>query len=128
MQFLCNFGKSWWLRFSKTFNKEQIGCQEGFFEEINEVFFEKNAQFATKNDNSFEMYRFFTFSCNFCKISKDFMDQNGKYFQPRLIWLSNRVVSGDKCSFVKKILPHGPQNNQKALLFFTFLYFTTQFL
>ena len=37
MQFLCNFGKPWWIRISKTFNKEQIGCQEGFFEEINVV-------------------------------------------------------------------------------------------
>ena len=31
MQFVCNFGKPWWLRISKTFNQEQIGCQEGFF-------------------------------------------------------------------------------------------------
>ena len=31
MQFLCNFGKPWWLRISKTFNKEQIDCREGFF-------------------------------------------------------------------------------------------------
>ena len=31
MQLLCNFRKIWWLRISKTFNKEQIGCQEGFF-------------------------------------------------------------------------------------------------
>ena len=30
MQFLCDFGKPWWLRISKTFNKEQTGCQEGF--------------------------------------------------------------------------------------------------
>ena len=29
LQFLCTFGKPWWLRNSKTFNKEQIGCQEG---------------------------------------------------------------------------------------------------
>ena len=38
MQFLCNFGKPWWLRILKTFNKEQIDCQEGFFQEINGVF------------------------------------------------------------------------------------------
>ena len=30
LQFLCNFGKPWWLRISKTLNKEQIGCQEVF--------------------------------------------------------------------------------------------------
>ena len=30
MQFFCNFGNPWWLRISKTFNKEQIGSQEGF--------------------------------------------------------------------------------------------------
>ena len=34
MQFLCTFRKTWWLRILKTFNKEQIGCQEGFFKEI----------------------------------------------------------------------------------------------
>ena len=38
LQFLCHFGKTWWLGISKTFNKEQIGCQEGVFKEINEVF------------------------------------------------------------------------------------------
>ena len=31
MQFLCIFGKPWCFRISKTSNKEQIGCQEGFF-------------------------------------------------------------------------------------------------
>ena len=30
MQFLCNFAKPWWIRISKTFNKVQNGCQEGF--------------------------------------------------------------------------------------------------
>ena len=57
------------------------------------------------------------------------MDQNVKYLQPRMIPLSNRVVCGDKSSFVKKKeLSQGPQNSQKNLTFFTFLYFTTQFL
>ena len=37
MQFLWNFRKPWWLRISGPFNKEQIGCQEGFFKEMNEV-------------------------------------------------------------------------------------------
>ena len=27
MQFLCIFGKPWWLRISKMVHKEQIGCQ-----------------------------------------------------------------------------------------------------
>ena len=31
MQFLCNFGKPWWLRISEKFNKEQIDSQKGFF-------------------------------------------------------------------------------------------------
>ena len=34
MQFLCNFGTPWWLRISKTFNKEQIGCQEDFLRKL----------------------------------------------------------------------------------------------
>ena len=38
MQFLFTFRKTLWLRISETFNKERIGCQEGFFKEINEVF------------------------------------------------------------------------------------------
>ena len=37
MNFWCKFRKPWWLRISKTFHKEQIGCQEGFFKELNEV-------------------------------------------------------------------------------------------
>ena len=103
MQFLCNFGKPWWLRFSKTFKKEQIGCQEGFSGiKRSFVMEKKDAQFAIKNDNSFKMYRFFSFSCNFFQITIDFMDRNVKYFQPRMISLSKRVVYGDKGSFVKK--------------------------
>ena len=43
MQFLCNFGKPWWLRISEKFNKEQIDSQKGFFQEKNEVCIEKNA-------------------------------------------------------------------------------------
>ena len=112
MQFLCNFGKPWWLRISKTFNKEQIGCQE--------VFFEKNAQFATKSYNNFKMYQFFTFSCNFCQISKDFMGQNVEYLQPPMILLCNRVVCGDKCSFIKKKNCHMDPKMVKNI---TFLHF-----
>ena len=89
---------------------------------------EKTAQFATKNDKNFKMYRFSTFSCNFCQTSTDLMDRNVEYLQHRIISLSNRVVCGDKCSFVKKELPQVPQNSKKNLTFFTFLYFTTQFL
>ena len=89
----------------------------------------KNAQFATKIDNNFKMYRFWTFSCNFCQISKVFMDHKVKYFQPRMISLSNRVVCGDKCSFVKKKgLPHEPQNSQKVLLFYFFVFYNAIFV
>ena len=45
MQFLCKFGKPWQLKISKTFNKEQIGCQEGFFRKQTKFCNEKNAQF-----------------------------------------------------------------------------------
>ena len=121
MQILCNFGKPWWLRISKTFNKEQIGCQEGFLGNKPSFVMKKNSQFATKNEDDIKMYRFFTFSCNFCKTSKDFMDQNVKYFQPRMIPLSNRVVCEDKCSFVKK-RPQGPRNSQKILVFSQFCF------
>ena len=81
----------------------------------------KNAQFATKIDNNFKMYHFFTFSCNFRRISKSFMNWNGNYLHPRMISLSNRVVCGDKFSFVKKKeLPQGPQSSQKIIHFLHF--------
>ena len=41
------------------------------------------------------MYQFFTFLCNFCQLSKDFVDQNVQYDQHWMISLSNRVVCGD---------------------------------
>ena len=81
---------------------------------------EKTAQFATKNDNNFKMYRFSTFSSNFRQTSTDLMDRNVKYLQHRMISLSNRVVCGDKCSFVKKELPQVPQNSKKILHFLHF--------
>ena len=34
MQFLSIFRKTWWLRMSKTLNKEKIRCPGGFLEEI----------------------------------------------------------------------------------------------
>ena len=125
IQFLYNFGKPWRLRFSKTFNKDHIGCQKGFFKKINEVLLGKqNAQFATKNDNNFKMYQFFTFSCNFCQIFKDFMDQNLKYLQPRMISLSNRVVCGDKCSFVrKKNCNKDPKIVEISYFFYIFVFY-----
>ena len=46
--------------------------------------------------------KFFTFLRNFCQISQDFVDQNVEYDQQRMISLTNSVVCGDKCSFVKK--------------------------
>ena len=125
MQFLCNFGKHWWLRISKTFNKEQIGCREGFFR--NYLKFCKGKKFATKSYNKIKMYQFFTFSCNFCQISKDFTDHNVEYLQPRMISLSNGVVCGDKCSFVKKKNCHMDPKIVNESYFFTFLYFITQF-
>ena len=48
------------------------------------------------------MYQFFTFLYNFCRISRDFVDQNVEYDQQRMISLSNRVVCEYKCSLVKK--------------------------
>ena len=70
---------------------------------------------------NFKMYRFFTFSCNFCQISKDFMNQNVKYLQARMISLSNRVVCGDKCSFVKKKNCHkDPKIVKKSYFFYIF--------
>ena len=57
------------------------------------------------------------------------MDQNVKFFQPRMISLSNRVVCGDKCSFVKKkVLPQGFQNRQKILLFLIFVFYKAIFV
>ena len=47
--FLCNFGKPWWLRISKTFNKEQIGCQEGFFRKLTKFCNEKKRTISDQN-------------------------------------------------------------------------------
>ena len=70
MQFLCNFGESWWLRFSKTLNKEQIGCQEGFFEEINEVFLKKTHNLRPKMTIVSKCTDFSRFHATFVKFLK----------------------------------------------------------
>ena len=41
MQFLSIFRKTWWLRMSKTLNKEKIRCPGGFLEEIKAIGVEK---------------------------------------------------------------------------------------
>ena len=73
------------------------------------------------------MYQIFTFLFNFCPNSRDFVNQNVEYDEQRMISLSNRVVCGDKCSFVQKKLQQGQRNCQQILLFFNFLYFSTPF-
>ena len=68
MQFLYNFGKPWWLRISKTFNKEQIGCRGDFFQEIKAIGVEKMHQFRPKltkiQKKSIFLKKFMQFSCN----------------------------------------------------------------
>ena len=41
MHFLSIFRKTWWLRMSKTLNKEKIRCPGGFLEEIKAICVEK---------------------------------------------------------------------------------------
>ena len=71
MQFLSIFRKTWWLRMSKTFNKEQISCRGGFFEEIKAIGVEKMHQIQTeiekkqKTNHIFENYM--KFLCTFRK-------------------------------------------------------------
>ena len=81
--------------------RSKLVVRKTFLRKSTKFFNETNAQFATKNDNNFNMYRFFTFPRNFCQVSKDFMDRIVKYVQPRMISLSNSVVCGEKCSFVR---------------------------
>ena len=106
------------LEFQRRATRNKLVVRKAFLGNKRSFVMEKNAQFATENDNNFKKYQFFTFSCHFCHISKDCSDQNVKYFQPRMISVSNRVVCGDKCRCVKKELPHVPRNGQKILTFF----------
>ena len=41
MHLLSIFRKTWWLRMSKTLNKEKIRCPGGIFEEIKAICVEK---------------------------------------------------------------------------------------
>ena len=50
MQFLSIFRKTWWLRMSKTFNKEKIRYPGGFFEEVKAICAGKMHQILTKID------------------------------------------------------------------------------
>ena len=54
MQFLSIFLATWWLRMSKTLNKEQIRCHGGFLEEIKAIFVEKMHQIWTEIDRILE--------------------------------------------------------------------------
>ena len=90
------------FEFQRRSTRNEYVVREAFLRKHTNFCIETNAQFATKNDNNFKVFRFFTFSCNFYQVSKDFMDPNVKYLQPRKISWSNRVVCGDKCSFFKK--------------------------
>ena len=60
----------------------------------------------------------------FLNFARDFVNQNVEVDQQRMILLSNRVVCGDKCSFVKKKLQQGPRNSQQILLFFYIFVFS----
>ena len=54
MQFLSIFRKTWWLRMSKTVNKENVRCLGGFLEEIKAICVEKTHQIWTEVDKIFE--------------------------------------------------------------------------
>ena len=58
MQFLSTFRETWWLRMSKTLNKANIRCSEGFLEEIKAIGVEKMHQVWTKIDKIFEFSDF----------------------------------------------------------------------
>ena len=89
------------LEFQRRSTRNKLVVRKAFLGNKGCFLMTKTPQFSTKNDNIFKMYQFLTFSCNFCQVSKDFMDQNVKYLQPLMISLSNRFGCGDKCSFVK---------------------------
>ena len=58
MQFLSIFQKIWWLRMSKTLNKEHICCRGGFFEEIKAISVEKMHQIQTEIDKNTKNIKF----------------------------------------------------------------------
>ena len=67
MQFLSIFRKTWWLRMSKTLNKEKIRCPGGFLEEIKAIGVEKMHQNQTEIDkiqkkSNFENFMIFLYT------------------------------------------------------------------
>ena len=52
--FMQVFRKIWWLRMSKTLNKETIRCPEGFLEEITAICVEKMHQIRTEINKIFK--------------------------------------------------------------------------
>ena len=71
MQFLAIFRKTWWLRMSKTLNKEKIRCPGGFLEEIKAICVEKMHQIWTEIDKILENSDFLHFYAIFMFFSKD---------------------------------------------------------
>ena len=71
MQFLSIFRKTWWLRMSKTLNKEKIRCPRGFLEEIKAICVEKMHQFWTETDKILENSDFRNFYAILVYFSKD---------------------------------------------------------
>ena len=70
MQFLSIFRKTWWLRMSKTLNKEKIRYPEGFPEEVKAICVEKKHQIRTeidKNTKNLIFENFMEFLCTFRK-------------------------------------------------------------
>ena len=86
----------------KTLNKESNHYLESFCKEVNALFQWKKAQIATKNDKNSKMSRFFYVFMQLLSNFQDSMDQNVENGQQRSNSLSNTVVWGDKCSFVRK--------------------------
>ena len=70
MQFLSIFRNTWWLRMSKTLNKEKIRCAGGFLEEIKEICVEKCIKFGPKLTKYLKIQIFETFMQFLCTFRK----------------------------------------------------------
>ena len=70
---------------------------------------------------------FFNFLCYFCPISRDFVEQNVEYNQQRMILLSNRVVCGNNCSFVKQTCNKDHEIVNKSYFFYIFVFSNATF-
>ena len=68
MQVLSICRKTWWLRISKTSNKEEIRCPGGFLEEIKAIGVEKMHQILTEIDKNTNKIKILNNLCNFCVI------------------------------------------------------------